>query len=483
MIRTGHLWLGLLAAFLLLPIRVCGEVMTATVTSYNAVEMSGDVPGEVWAAFDNENHSKGQVTEGKTATLTMGGWPNCTVSKVVIYLHSNKSGGAGTITLLVDEKIRFSVSGSMKDWVGAYSTETVPFALEGNWEILYNQTVRLMLTGTQNSIYIESIEVHYQIAPARPYCLTLNYSSRTRLETLEQCEDSIGAGIVLPAVEDLTDSTEQWVFAGWYPDEVFTSVEPQIYKAGTLFYPRHDDQLWAVYCNGNEQGAIPQCTERTDNEVVIVQRNDDLPDVHVPNYMMAGAVEENGVPAIEPIIDTTEDGTAYLTADYIPYSYRYIIQWRHHEEGIDSARIYHPFSQTYVGWSGTKLEANEKWWQVGYAGRSSFYFYHDENAQSQAYVLWESSVYDHYTETVAQLFTVLRIRTNTIQEGLLLFDVSELPTTSPVLYWSSNPYGLVGLQSVMPENGGARVTKCIRDGQIVIIRDDKTYTLTGLQIR
>ena len=68
------------------------EEMTATITAYNAVEMSGDVPQDLWATFQNENHSKGQVTEGKTAVLTIGAWPNCTITGVTVYLHSNKNG-------------------------------------------------------------------------------------------------------------------------------------------------------------------------------------------------------------------------------------------------------------------------------------------------------------------------------------------------------------------------------------------------------
>lgn len=481
--RQNGWYLLLLTAFALLPLTVSGETMTATVTSYNAVEMSGDIPAELWYTFNNENHSKGQVTTGKTATLTIGGWPNCRVTGLTVYLHSNTSGGAGTFTLLVDDQIRASVSGSMLDLVGAYSTETVPFEIQGDWHIYYDQTVCLMLTGTENSLYIESVQIDYQIAPDEPYCLTLNYSTETRFEALERCEEGIATGIVLPEVDNLTDSTAEWVFAGWSPVKVFTSAKPELYPAGTTVYPRHDDQLWAVYCTGVAQSAIPQCTERTPKEVVIVKRNDDMADLHLPHYMMTGPVVDDVVRTDEPIIDTTDDGTAYLLADYMPYSYRYRIEWRHHDDGTDSARIYHPATGTYIGWSGAKLEANENWWQVGYAGRSSVYFYHDVNASSQARMLWESQQYDHYSETYTHVFTTLFVKLTTVLEGLLLFDVSELPTASPTIYWSSNPFGIVGLTEMMRENASGRAVKRLCNGQIVIVRDDAMYTLTGLRIR
>lgn len=468
-------WPFLILALWLCTQKVCSEEMTATITAYNAVEMSGEVPDELWATFENENHSKGQVTAGKTATLSIGGWPACTVKGVTVYLHSNQSSGAGTLTLKVDEVTCTTISGTMADWVGAYSTETVPLELQGLWNITYNQTITLQLTGTENSIYIESVKVNYQTAPEEPYCVTLIYPEATRLVTTEICEEGIGTGVELPREDDLSDSTESWFFAGWSPAEIpLTNFEPVLYEAGTSYYPRHDERLWAVYRDGNMQWETPQCTERTEREVVIVQRNP-----YEYDQMMAGFVQQNQVASMESAIDTTEDGTAYLIASYIPYEYRYQLQWK----GEDSARIVHLASQSYIGWNGTKLADNGNWWEVGEAGRHSFYFYHDKNASETARTLWATTVYDADIEDYVDVFSAVQLSLPTITEGLLLFDVTDLPYTTPTIRWSSNPFGVSNVPEVLDEKAVSVAVKCLREGRIVIVRGKAVFSLTGEKVK
>lgn len=462
---------------------LCAEEMTATITAYNAVEMSGDVPQDLWATFLNENHSKGQVTEGKTAVLTIGTWPNCTITGVTVYLHSNKNGGAGILTVSVDNIVCVTQSGSLADWVGQYSTETVAYTQEGSWPILYNQTLKLSLKGTENSLYIEAVTIRYRLAAPEPYCVRLIYPTDTKLEARELCEDGIGSGIVLPACDMLTDGQENWSFKGWSTSEVMnTTSEPALMAAGTIYYPRHDDRLWAVYSDGNVHQRTPQCTTRTDHEVIIVERTDSLPDhpeIRMPDYVMVGAVQTDEVLAYELEVDTTADGTAWLHADYIPYEYRYQFLWN---EAGDSVRIYHPASKSYIGWSSTKLSSNNRPWQVVEGKRHSYYFYHDMQADGSARTLWRDGMYDEYLDEYLDFFTSRPVYVKPEYEALIYFDVSELPYGASVIHWCSNPFGVVNVQAVMGEKEDYGAAKMMYDGQIVIVRDGKMYTLTGARI-
>lgn len=473
----------LVCLVLLWPAAVSGEEMTATITAYNAVAMSGTVPQDLWATFLNENHSKGQVTEGKTAVLTLGAWPECTLTRVTVNLHSNQNGGAGILTVSVNDNVCMTQSGSLADWVGQYSTETVVLTVEGNWPILYNQTLKFSLTGTENSLYIESVTFQYRTAAPEPYCVRLTYPTDTRLEVSELCEEGVGTGVVLPGCDTLSDGEEYWVFKGWSTTQVVTTTsEPALMAAGTAYYPRHDERLWAVYSDGNIHLRTPQSTERSDHEVIIVERTDTLqnhPEIFMPDYVMVGAVQSDGVDAYELEVDTTDDGTAWLRADYIPYEYRYQIQWN---AAGDSARIYHPASNTYIGWTNTKLANNNRYWQVAEGKRHSFYFYHDMQANGSARIIWRDGMYDDYLDEYLNFFTARLIKVVPEYEALICFDVSELPYTPAVIHWCSNPFGVVKVQAVTEEMKQSGAAKSWRNGQIVIIRDGEVYTLTGERI-
>lgn len=459
-----------LIAVSLCPALLRAESLTATITAYNAASLSGDVPDGLTVSFLNENHSKGQITAGKSATLTLGTWPNCTIRQASLALHSNQSSGAGTLTFYVDNTLCYTASGTLADWVGQYSTETVSLTVNGSWNVFYGQTLSLTISGTENSLYLESLTIDYTIAAPEPYCLTLTYPNEQKLVQMELCEEAVSSGVILPKVEDLSSDSLTWTFVGWSKADIASiTSEPTLYPAGTTYYPSFNEQLWAVFCDDQAQEEIPQCTARTDQEVVIVMRSDE------GSTMLAGAVESGYVPAQTAIVDTTEESLAYLITDHMPFNYRYRIEW----QGTDSARIRHIASNSYVGWNGNKLEENSRWWLVKEGYRNSYYFYHSPTDNNYAQFLWYYLYWDDDIEDYYEVFADLTAKLNKLHEGFLLFDVTDLPYTPPVEHWSSNPFGVVHLESVTIPKASQSVAKYIYRNQIVIIRDSKIYTITG----
>lgn len=459
-----------LIAVLFSPSLLPAETLTATITAYNAASLSGDVPEGLTVSFLNENHSKGQITAGKSATLTLGTWPNCTIRQASLALRSNQSSGAGTLSFYVDNTLCYTASGTMVDWVGQYSTETVPLTVNGAWTVVYGQTLSLTISGTENSLYLESLTIDYTLAAPEPYCLTLTYPNSQALVETELCEQSVASGVVLPELEDLSSDSVIWTFVGWSKSDIASvTSEPTLYEAGITYYPSFHEQLWAVYSDNPVPTEIPQSTERTDAEVAIILRVNSM-----SSTMLSGAVNSGYVLPKDALVDTTDEA-AFLIADYIPLNDRYRIEW----QGTDSARIRHIATNSYIGWSGNTLEQNTRWWLVSEGQRNSYYFYHSPNDNDEAKFLWYYMTWDSDEQDYILSFTVFTAKMSKMHEGLLLFDVTELPYTPPVEHWSSNPFGVSGLESTETNSVTDSCAKIRWKDQIVIIRGEMVYTLTG----
>ena len=103
-------------------------------------------------------------------------------------------------------------------------------------------------------------------------------------------------------------------------------------------------------------------------------------------------------------------------------------------------------------------------------------------ANGSARTLWRDGMYDEYLDEYLDCFTSRPVYVKPEYEALIYFDVSELPYGASVIHWCSNPFGVVNVQAVMGEKEDYGAAKMMYDGQIVIVRDGKMYTLTGARI-
>ena len=465
-------------------LQVSAETLTATVSSYNSTTLSGDVPEMMTATFLNENHSKGQIVAGKSATLTLGPWPNCTITGVSLLMHSNRSSGAGVITVMIDGQLIYTLSGTMQDWVGTYATEDVSLSLPLTYMVNYGQTFSMTVTGTENSLYLSSLSITYLPSAPQPYCVDLVYPTATVLRDTTLCELAVASGVVLPSRADLTDGTDTWAFAGWSATDIaLVDNRPAIFLAGTTYYPTHDGRLYAVYTDASQPEPIAQKTDfaLSDScELAIGMKKDSAYDMCL---LMAGKVSNGVVPMAYVELDTLDDGTARIYTDYMPAECRYRLKW----VSPDTARIIHIESGTYVGYSSNnKLSNTSHPWLVGRAERNSLYFYHDLKANNYARFLWFGLYYDSNTDDYYDVFTDVSGDITTMHEGLLLFDVTDLPLAESDTHWSSNPFGVVQLESIpdfLTDPSSASATKLLLpDGRIIIRQGNEYYTIVGQPI-
>lgn len=213
-------------------------VMTLTVTSKSTVATTGDVPSSAAVAY-NCSYQKGTVRQGDDAVLTISQLGGVTIRKVEVYIRSNKSGGAGTWSVVVDEQTVATKSGSFEQWFGAYDNTNYHALslLPKTYQDVQDLTIRLH--GTANTLYIDRYVITYTPAPTHTVTLMRgNAVYQTITETTG------GAGVLLPAMDDYND----WRFIGWSETEFGqTTTRPELIAPNTVCYPLTDVTLWAAY--------------------------------------------------------------------------------------------------------------------------------------------------------------------------------------------------------------------------------------------
>lgn len=385
--------------------------MTWTVASKSSVSSSGDIPVGVYASYAC-TYQKGDVRAGDTAQLILNGTSRIAVQQITLYLQSNKSAGAGTITVLADGQRVVQKSGSLKDWTGAFDNQT--YHAVSVWSGNKRATQwTISLVGTENSLHIEKYVVTYQLPPA--YSVTLMNGA----ETYTTLTESAGlAGVVLPALED----TEEWNFIGWTPIECWNiDFRPECYAAGTPVYPTENSTLWALW---QHQLAV-DTTAVTD-----LQSGDYI-------YVNPDGTKQA---MIGPV-----SGDKIGSEVYDAWDIEQVYQIRFSTNG-DSAIIYHPESDSYIGYSGTALENRASTWLVFHEGnRTSFYF----KKNDRNYLLWpvlmdSENDYNYFTG----LYPVTDA--NLSMSPMILLpapDYTELPI------YTAHPESGLGMDFVLPNAG------------------------------
>jgi len=215
-------------------------MMTFTVENKSSVSVQGTCPDNLQAQYAC-TYQKGTVRAGDTATLQLSGLEHIRLEQIRVYLRSNKSAGAGLLTITAADETLYTLSGTYHDWFGSYNNTTFqPLGWTGEKQ-LQSGTLRIQLVGTTNSLYIEKYEVLYSTLPAEAHTLTLHAGE----DILTLSETEPHSGVVLPTCEQ----RNEWFFLGWTDTDIPepTTAVPTYYPAGEIFYPSSDQSLWAVW--------------------------------------------------------------------------------------------------------------------------------------------------------------------------------------------------------------------------------------------
>lgn len=151
-----------------------GAEVTYTISSRNTLTTSGTAPEGSSATIVETYSTSCQMTKSNSQTLKLKGYDGCTITKIVMSMHSNSSGGSGCFGYSVD-------AGSNYTWVvGKYATTGstgVQFsnaAWHGSWSSSYvdvtqnvniecgSDDVWFFLYATANSLYCRSYTITYE---------------------------------------------------------------------------------------------------------------------------------------------------------------------------------------------------------------------------------------------------------------------------------------------------------------------------------
>ena len=336
------------------------SVMTWTVESKSNVTGEGTWPYDIEVSYSN-TYQKGQVRKDDEAVLTLSNLGGITIEQIEVWLKSNKSSGSGRIEVSSNGEQLTVKEGSFKDWFGAYDNS----AFHG-LNLLKNeksgvQEIVVDLLGVENSLTVEKYVITYSMGAAYTVKL-MNGAS----EYGELTEAEGQAGVVLPSLSDW----EEWKFVGWSEKEFWEMSKVDWYAAGTVYHPKKNCTLWAVYQYG-EQTETGYVTELKTGTYIYLNTGENS------RQAISGVPPQNGKWTPAP-------------ADPANENQHYLITFN---AACDSATIQHVKTGKFIGYNGTKLVEKESKWAVYHGGdKTGFYI----TVSGKNYILWpdivESSV-------------------------------------------------------------------------------------------
>lgn len=407
------------------------SVMTWTVESKNTVTLTdGTVPYDIEVSYAN-TYNKGQLRAEDVATLTLSNLGGITVERVSLAMHANAKSGAGVIEVIADGN-QLTEKGVTWQTV---STDVEVFSGQQHGV----DKLEIKGTGLQSSIYIDAFTIEY--SPRAPMSVVLMRGS-TPIETL--MEEHGMSGVILPWLED----EDHWRFRGWSKTEFWTVYdEPTYQHSNTRYYPENDT-LWAVY----------QWEEVNTSEMIYEEAGVSGVYMYVNRsekaYLALTGVPVNGV-------------MASATPNVYDDNQHYMISF----VGTDTAYITHVPTGTPIGYDGPQMAAKASPWRVYHEGDQTLFW---TTIGNKNYILW-LNIPDKNTE-------------DTYYAGLFQADPGPSPmgllgTMMPteVFAFTCHPETGVGIESV--QDSGLRNHKILRDGQVLILRQGETYTVTGLKVK
>lgn len=428
------------------------SILTATysISTTTTVEASGDIPTGSTYSYQRSatTGQKGQMTAGNSTLLTLDGWDAITIDSVVLEMRSNKSAGAGSLTMHIGEKAVWAIADadfSHKTWNNSFTTDWVKLSKTLNATVGREESIEIYIEASKNSLYINSYTLYYSLPDPEAY--EVGFVSGLSESPNTIAETSVGSGIVLPAGRD----TLYWHFVGWSEKEVLDETEcPHVYQAGERYFPKSDCTLWAVYSEGD---GILATKDYISGDYAIVSA--------AWNVALAGGVTGHEIATTPIAIDTTENGDYQLLTgveDNMIY----------HIDFMEDSTVYiqHYSSESMIGYTATRLAENESAWSCKYLEDGSCCFYYNDNAtQRMLYVGYNlNSDHDWLVGYVVPVKLSLMQK-----DGFLLFPATEIHFTS----W---PFGkLDGIKDVLYEEKQATEYTWRIGNYVLQIRNGKKY--------
>ena len=405
------------------------SVMTWAVESKNTVTLAegGTKPNDIEVSYAN-TYNKGQVRAGDEAVLTLSNMGGITVERVSLAMRANAKSGAGTIEVACNNT---QLAEKSVSWQSV--SEDVEVFRGQQHDV---DKLEIKVTGVQSSVYIDAFTIEY--TPHAPMSVVLMRGD-TPIDTL--MEEQGMSGVMLPWLED----EDHWRFRGWSNTAFWTIYEEPTYHRANKRYNPANDTLWAVY-QWEEVNTSERAFEEAGTSGVYMYVN------RATNIALTGV----------PVNGKMGRAEANVYDDNQHYQITFI--------GTDTAYLTHVPTGTPIGYSGTQVAAKASPWKVYYEGDQTLFW---TTIAGKNYVLWLDIAHaGNYEDLYAGLF---QADPGNSPMGLL---GTMMPTE---LYaFTCHPEAMVGMESV--QDSETSYQKILHNGQVLILRQGETYTLTGVKV-
>lgn len=146
-------------------------IASYNVVTTNEVQPTGVIPIGSMVQFSSTYTRKNQLTGGNAATLTLTGIKGIRIRSITLFMHSNKSAGAGNLTMTNGEQTVWSIDDaafSSNTWYGAYSSESVPVFHLFDPYLEASDKIEITIEATVNSLYIMRYDIEYEPREEKP---------------------------------------------------------------------------------------------------------------------------------------------------------------------------------------------------------------------------------------------------------------------------------------------------------------------------
>lgn len=355
-------------------------ILTATfsLSSNNTVQPEGVLPPYSSYAYERSASTGkiGQMTEGNTTRLQLDGWDGCTIHKVILKMHSNSKSGGGELEMTIGENMAWKItdaSFSEEAWAGEYTTAWVDIVQEMNMTVGNYEDIDILITASENSLYINQYTIEYTPATATCYTITFRTGVEQTLDPIQQ--SGIGDPVILPAWKDTAD----WYFIGWSESEIEEGDDfSNILLAGSEYIPKGNTYLWAVYSDVKEITAVD---EYQSGRYVMTMWNAVTEYYAHTGMAMCGSIVEAEVPLVAAnLMRNAADKCCLMTK--IEDDMIYELEFED-----STLTITHVASEKQIGYLDTRLDCSENKWQYKVLKDGSLGIYLTDVTPTNTYAL------------------------------------------------------------------------------------------------
>lgn len=355
-------------------------ILTATfsLSSNNTVQPEGILPPYSSYAYERSASTGkiGQMTEGNTTRLQLDGWDGCTIHKVILKMHSNSKSGGGELEMTIGENMAWKItdaSFSEDAWAGEYTTAWVDIVQEMNMTVGNYEDIDILITASENSLYINQYTIEYTPATATCYTITFRTGVEQTPDPIQQ--NGIGDPVILPAWKDTAD----WYFIGWSESEIEDSDDfSNILVAGSEYIPKGNTYLWAVYSDVKEITAVD---EYQSGRYVMTMWNAVTEYYAHTGMAMCGSIVEAEVPLVAAnLMRNAADKCCLMTK--IEDDMIYELEFED-----STLTITHVASEKQIGYLDTRLDCSENKWQYKVLKDGSLGIYLTDVTPTNTYAL------------------------------------------------------------------------------------------------